>query len=453
MSALRKPKPDAWPSQPAPVPREVPRPEPRKPAGHWKVLIALAVLGLLGWFAWGRWFGPAQTTPVAALTVRTARIVAGPLEKVMRVNGQTASVNFANVTAPTIRSPEGGREMILLYLVPSGLKVKKGEVIAQIDPQSTLDHMEDVYDQIETAESDIKKRIAEQSINTENLQQSLRVAKSDLDKARLNLQGGELRTTIDKELLQLAVEEAEARHKQLQSDVENTLASQKADLRMLEIARIRAFRHRERHEVDLERYKIKAPMDGLAVVQSVFRGSEMQPIQQGDQVTPGQPLIKVVNVDQMQVEASVNQAESSLLRIGQRGVVRLDAFAGIELPGQLYSMNPMAVGSMRQGYFIRNIPVRVRIEKAHEKLIPDLSASVDLVLERIDNALQAPLAAIYQEGKEHVVFVRRGPRFEKQPVRLGLQTATRVAVLSGVQEGDEVALERPAGVAVQVSRR
>ncbi len=448
MSALGSPKAGSQGPfiQPPAADRDV-----RKPGGPWKALIVLALLGVGGWLAYRQWLSPSKPAPVAAVSVRTTRVVAGPLEKLVRLNGQTASVNFANVTAPTIRSPEGGREMILLFLVKSGVKVNKGDLLAQIDPQSTLDHMEDVYDQLETADSDIKKRIAEQSINTENLQQSLRVAKSDLDKARLNERGGELKTIIDRELLKLAVEEAEARHKQLQGDVANTLASQKADLRMLEIAKIRAVRHKERHDVDLERYKIKAPMDGLAVVQSVFRGSEMQPIQQGDQVTPGQPLIKVVNVDSMQVEASVNQAESSVLRIGQKGKVRLDAFSGIEFPGQLYSMNPMAVGSQRQGYFIRNVPVRVRIQGSHEKLIPDLSASVDLVLDRVDNARQVPLTALHQDGKSTVVFVKRGDRFEKQVVQLGLQTATQAAVLSGLEVGDEVALDKPAGASVQVA--
>jgi len=425
------------------------------PSGRkWKWIVLLVVLGAGGWVAYRFWANPSVSTQMAApAAVRTARVQTGTLEKTLRLNGATSSINARDIPAPVIRSPESGREMILLFLVKSGTRVKKGDVLAQIDAQSTLDHMEDVKDELANAENSIRKRIAEQSIDTENLDQSLRVSKSELDKARLNLKGGEMRTTIDKELLQLAVDEAEARHKQLQADVAERIASQKADIRILEIALERQKRHWGRHEVDITRYKIESPMDGLAVVQSTFRGSEMQQIQQGDQVTPGQPLLKVVDVDHMQVDATVNQAESSLLRIGQKARVRLDAFPGIELPGLLYSMNPIAIGSYRQGFFIRNVPVRVRIEGSAKSLIPDLSASVDVFLDRADNALTIPLAALHPEGDGQVVYVRRGDQYEKRGVQVGLRNATHAVVVSGVQAGDEVALEAPKSSPAQVAAR
>ena len=443
MSAATNPDPVERPSSPAVTP------PPTHPGrrGPWKPLILLALAGLGGWAGYQLWWNKPvaeakETGPV--MEIRTTRVTTGPMEKVARITGQTASQEYYNVTAPIMRGPEA-REMILLFMIKSGSKVKKGDLLIQIDGQSSMDHIEDVKDTLESAEADIKKRQAEQSIDLEAMQQSVRVAKSDWDKSKLDVQGSETRTEIDKELLRLAQEEALARYKQVESDVAQKLTAQKSELRILQITRERHVRHLRRHDDDVNKYAIRSQMTGLAVVQTVFRGGDMQPIQQGDQVTPGQLLIKVVDVDQMMVEANVNQSESSEFRIGQEARIRLDAFSGLQLPGKIFSIGAMAIGGWRQTFFVRNVPVKIRIQGADPRLIPDLSAGVDVIMDRVASAKQLPLAAVFQDGDKRVVFVKRGPRFEKREITLGLQSATHAAVTAGLENGDEVALERPKG--------
>src|SRR5688500_6799257 len=103
-------------------------------------------------------------------------------------------------------------------------------------------------------------------------------------------------------------------------------------------------RHRYRHARDIQVFTIRAPIDGLVVMQQTFRGGEMASIQQGDRVGPGQPFMKIVNTKEMQVEAQLNQAASSDLRIGQRATIKLDAFPGLEFNGKVHSIGALAVG-------------------------------------------------------------------------------------------------------------
>src|SRR5205085_3720513 len=107
-------------------------------------------------------------------------------EHVLRLTGQTSARTFTNVTAPMLRSPEGNRALVLMKLAKAGAFVKKGELIAQIDAQTARDHVDDVADSVRQAQADIRKRRAEQEIEWENLQQTLRIAKSDMEKARLD---------------------------------------------------------------------------------------------------------------------------------------------------------------------------------------------------------------------------------------------------------------------------
>ena len=205
---------------------------------------------------------------------KTATVVSGPFELRMRVSGQTSARNFSNVTVPRMVGPESNRPLMLTKLAPAGVMVKPGTRVAEMDAQAMLDHIDDVHSTVLQAESDVTKRRAEQGIEWENLQQSLRVSKSTLDKAKLDASIGEVLTSIDRELLKLSVDEAQAAYNELSTDLAFKQASQKAELAVLSFTLERHTRHRDRHKKDAERFKVDTPLGGLVVMQSVYSGGE-----------------------------------------------------------------------------------------------------------------------------------------------------------------------------------
>ncbi|MFN7919929.1 MAG: HlyD family efflux transporter periplasmic adaptor subunit [Bryobacteraceae bacterium] len=447
MSALGNPRLDPIPGPvpPAGAPGPVPvEPPPSRGWTKWIVLGLTLVAGATGLMLWRKQDTAKQQQQAVAASVKTAKVSQGRLTQKVRINGPTSAREYANVIAPIIRSPEAGRELILLYLVQSGAKVKKGAKIAQIDAKTLEDHIDDINDDINQADGDIRKRKSEHQVDLEGLLQSIRVAKSDLDKARLEAKPTELRTPIEQELLKLAVDEADARYKQVQGDVQYKKVVQEAEIKILGITRQRHVRHQNRHKADLEKFTIFAPMDGLAVVQMAWRGQEFTTIQQGDNITPGQLFLKVVNPAKMQVDANINQTETTMFRIGQKAVVELDAFPGLKMPGHVQSIGALAAGGFRQQFYIRNVPVKIAIDEPDSKLIPDLSASADVEIHAADNVKQVPLGALFNEGKTSFVYVRQGALWSKRTVETGLRSNTHAAVTSGLEVGDEVALDRPA---------
>ncbi|MCC6587813.1 MAG: HlyD family efflux transporter periplasmic adaptor subunit [Bryobacterales bacterium] len=447
MSAITNPRPHP-PAPVKPVPVVSPEPQPPQPGRRWIWIAGLLLLvgAAAGYFGWYKPRQEQAEKAAGAVTIKTARVTTGTVLRTLRLAGTTASREYVNVTAPIPRGPESGREMILLFLVPNGSRVKKGQLLAEIDSKSVEDHIDDIGDDIEKSDADIRKRKAEQSIDLENLNQTLRVAKAEWDKAKLDAKASEVRTVIDQELLKLAAEEAEARYKQATADVKYKQAGYAAELRILEITKIRHLRHKARHQNDLVKFKIFSPMEGLAVAQMIWRGSEYATYQQGDQVQAGSLFLKIVNPAKMQVDANVNQSESSQIRISQKANIHFDAFAGMTLPGHVYSIGAIAAGGWRQQFYIRNVPVKIAVDGADPRLIPDLSVGADVELERVENAIRVPLGAIFKDKDQDVVFVRNGAKFEPRPIKTGLASNTLVAVTSGVKDGEEIALERPQGL-------
>jgi HlyD family secretion protein len=300
--------------------------------------------------------------------------------QVIRVTGQTDAVKFANVAAPKLAGPEGERPLILTKLVEHGVFVRRGQLMGTIDAGALKDHMDDVWNWVEQTEVDIEKRRAEQAVESETIQQTLRVAKADWDKAKLDARTADLKTAVEREILQLNVEEAAARYQQLQRDVETKKRTHVHEIRILEYTKMRHMRHFKRHEVDLTHFTMSAPIDGRAIVQQQWSGDEYRVIRVGDRVFPAQPFVKVVDSSTMILRGSVNQSDSGRIRLGQPAKLTFDAFPGVVLPGKVRQIGAIAKRSWRQQFFIRNIDVDIAIDGSDPKIIPDLSGAADVKL-------------------------------------------------------------------------
>jgi HlyD family secretion protein len=431
-------------ARPAQAPEKVSPPAPR-PAGSrfkWLFIVLLVVVAAAGaWLLLRPKQDQAKTA--AQIVIRTVKVSPVAFERTIRTAGSTSARNFANIVAPMMRGPDAGRSLVLISLAKSGMLVKKGQLVAEIDPQGIKDHVDDVHALVVQADGDVRKRKADQEIQKESLRQTLRQAKAALEKAQLDYNAQDIRTEIDRELLKLSVDEATATYNELQQEVKIQDDAQAAEIRILELTRDRHQRHRDRHRADVEKFKIYAPMSGLAVMQSIWRGGDMGQVQIGDQVSPGQPFMKIVDTTSMQLEALVNQVESEEIRIGQQAEVQFDAFPDLHLKGRVYSIGALAVGGWRQNYFIRSIPVNIAIQSSDSRLIPDLSASANIELETHNDSLAIPQEAVFGEAGKPVVFVKQGDHFSQRPVKLGVKNNTQVAVLSGLTAGDEIAMQRP----------
>ncbi len=381
------PAPLPAPEPPQPKPRLVPAPVRRGP-GRWRIAALFAAAGLLAGLLYLA-LRQGQVKTGTTDLVATPQVPAGPTERTLRLSGQTSARRSVIIMVPVFRGPDSGRELTLLNTAKPGSFVRKGDLIAELDPQNLRDHVDDVSDIVQQAENDIAKKKADQEVEWEALQQNLRVARAERDKTRLDLKAAEVKTEIERELLKLAADEAQAAYTQLEGDVARTRAAQRSEIRILEITAERHKIHRNNHVRDLAKFQMKAPMDGLVVMMQTWRGGEMAQIQEGDQIHPGQPFMKIVDPSSMQLDALVSQADSGQFRVGQEATVGLDAFPGLTFRGRIFAIGALAVKGIWDTYYIRNVPVRIAIEGRDSRLIPDLSGWAHVRTQRAQTAMAA----------------------------------------------------------------
>jgi len=164
---------------------------------------------------------------------------------------------------------------------------------------------------------------------------------------------------------------------------------------------------------------------------------------------PGSVILTVSDLSEIEAAVEVDESAVARVRVGQKASVLLDAFPERELPGAVTEIADSAVKRQEVAYF----PVKVRIEGSGDGLRPGMTARARIQAESRKGVLVVPIQAIVEkkepEGKsasssnpegQKIVYRVEGGKARAAPVEVGLNDETRAEILSGVKEGEKIAV-------------
>jgi len=359
----------------------------------------------------------------------------------LRLNGTTMAARSFAVLAPRLEGAQVG-SMVITKLALAGAPVKQGDLLVEFDAQAqTKDYLDKkaAYDNLV---GQVAQKQAEEDIARSKDDTGLQQAEDELKRAQLEMKRNEIVSRIDAEKNQEAVDEAQATLKQLKETYRLKRAAAGAGIRILEIQRDRALEAMRYAQSNASKMTVRSPMAGVVVYNTIWLGSRMGTVQQGDQVHPGLPFLSVVDPSQMEVRVEMNQVDLLKVHPGMHAKMHLDAYPGIELGATLEDLSPLG----HNGQFtdtIRVFSARFTVQGADPKLLPDLSAALDLDLGSLENALVVPCQSLEFDSGNPFIWVEGSGSFEKRAVKTGPRNDTEVVVLSGLREGDIIRLTPP----------
>jgi RND family efflux transporter MFP subunit len=399
------------------------------------VTAALVLLLLIG-----AGYAVSRSTRAAARPVegrRTAVVEKRDFVRSLRLNGVLEAARFSLVSAPRIAGQGGGGPLIITKLVPAGTAVKPGDVLVEFDRQGQLRaYVEREAEYLGLVE-ELKRKRADQDAAAGQDEAELQKAERDVDRARLDVRKAEVLSRIDALKNAQTLEEAQARVEQLRRRQQFRSTAARADLRALEIRAERAQRAMAHARRNMEKLQIRSALDGVVVFTPMWRNNGPAEVQEGDEVRPGSSFLQVVDPQTMQVRLKVNQTDLHQLKSGQPAQVFLDAYPDVRLPGKLDQIG--AVGSSTFSERVRTFSVIASIGGKEPRMMPDLSAAVDVELERVPGVLVVPRDAVRESGPDRgVVQVADGGARE---VKLGARSDHELVITSGLDAGATVLLD------------
>jgi len=294
----------------------------------------------------------------------------------LRLKGTTEAVQARAILAPSLAG-QSVETLTIIHLTPGGTRVKQGDLLVEFDRQAQMRDYVDkqadyqkLVDQV--AEEQAKENAARAKDETE-----LKTAEDNLRKAELEIQKAEIVSRIDAEKNQENLDEAKATYDQLRETFDLKRKAAHAAIHILEIQRDRTRQTMMHAQANANLMQIHSPLDGVVVLNTIWKEGTMGEVQEGDQVRPGVPFMQVVNPSAMQVRVLANQEDFPSLAVGQTAKVRLDAYPEMVFPARLDQVAPIG----ERGDFsskLRSFVVIVAIQGNDPKLMPDLSAAVDV---------------------------------------------------------------------------
>ncbi|HKW89277.1 MAG TPA: efflux RND transporter periplasmic adaptor subunit [Candidatus Acidoferrales bacterium] len=396
------------------------------------VVVAAVVIAVAVYFTMRK----GQGSAAASGGYSTATVVAKDFASFVRLSGSTEAVRSRAVLAPRLEGAQLNT-MVVTKLAPAGSHVRPGDLLVEFDRQAqikdSLDKKasyEDLVDQV------AQKQAGEMAARAKD-EDDLHQAEDALQKAQLEMGKNEILSRIDVEKNQEALAEAQANLKQLQHTFDLKRQAAAADIKTLEIQRDRAKATMLYAESNAQKMEIHSPMDGVVVLNSVWLGGRMGEVQEGDEVRPGVPFMKVVDPSAMQVRVQVNQADLLGLALGQHATIHLDAYPALSFPAALEELSPLGHESDYSNK-IRQFMAIFSIQGADPKLMPDLSAAVDVQLANVKKALVVPAESVHSDASGEYVWLKTGSGFEKRGVKAGPSDGQQTVIESGLKANDVV---------------
>lgn len=380
---------------------------------------------------------------------RTTSARAGSLEKGLRVAGVTAAENFAVLRAPRLHGRRTGRSamefsLTIERLAPAGKFVRAGEVVAEFDRQYMQLRLDDYLARVEQEGRDVSRLKANLAVRRAAHTQLVIRARGEMEKAELDLKKIPILSDNEAERYRLNYDEAVENYKEVRSRTPFVEVSEGAAVRRAELNYKEAELELARSQRQVDQLVARAPIDGMVVMLTLRRSGERAQIREGDQIGSGQPYMHIVDVREMVINADVNQVDAQHVKLGMEASVRFDAYPDLELPARVIAVGAFANQTGWRGSYVRNVPIRLKLERTDPRVIPDLSVSADLVLQKAEDAIIVPREAVFGDGDEQYAMVREGPgSWQKRPLEIVLENNVEVAVASGVQAGDVLAAEWP----------
>ncbi len=337
----------------------------------------------------------------------------------LKTTGRVDAVRAVTLSTPRIRGLQ------ITWLAPEGIIVKKGAPIIKFDASKQMSDLADNESDLKIKNSALQRTRQEYNIQEKQLTLDLEKSRRNYDEkkheavrigeeAKMELELAELNFNAKLDQLKADVEKAE---------VEVQRAKDKVQLATKELAQM----------------TINAAIPGLVVYLEIWKGGTMDKVQEGDSPWPGQGLVNIPDLSEMKIETTVSEVDANKVDTGQAVEVVLDAFPDEVYEGVVLSKSTLA-RRKESGSKINVFDVEVAITKQDKNFKPGMSASCNIIIERIPEVLSVPLESVFEKDGITVVYLKNKKMRE---VEVGRRNDMSIEIVSGLDGDEEICLVDP----------
>lgn len=385
------------------------------------IIVGVVLVCALGLYAFTR--GGTKIDPS-----KLAKVEKGDLAKSVVATGKVTPI-----TKVEVKSKASG--IVKKLLVDYGDRVKKGQLLAQLDKE------------------EIQAQVDQSSAALQAAEANMTSSAADYERAKVDAEGPDvplLKRAYDRSMGMAkdgvvstsALEDAQ-RNYELALNKQNVAKAQVMVLKakiaqsQAQVAQDRA--NLKQLEEQLSYTDIESPIDGVVLSRDVEMGDAVSSILVlGSSATL---VMTLGDTSQVYVKGKVDESDIGRVYLGQPARIKVESFKDKTFNGVVTKISPMGVEKDN----VTTFEVRVSINNPGGELKAEMTANAEIILEEHKNVLQIPEGAIiYDKDKKASVEApdsKAKDGKKKVAVNIGISNGAKTEVLSGLKEGDQVVLQ------------
>lgn len=398
------------------------------------VVLALALtLGVSAWVYARERGGP--STDLGVVPVKR-----GDFSVTVTTAGELRARKFVQITVPPNTQQAEAYQLKIATLVPEGTVVKEGDLVAELDRSPLASKMQEVSLALQKAEAQHKQAQLDTTLTLSQAREDLRSMQLQLEEKRIAKDQAQFEAPSVRRQAEIDLEKATRGLAKATTDYKT-----KTEQAVAKMSEVGADLERQRNRLKIVQdvmsgFTIKAPSSGMVIYVKEWNGRKKT---QGSQVSPWEPAVATLpDLTQMESITYVNEIDVRKLAVNQKVKIALDADPSKVLAGVVSQV--ANVGEQRPNADAKVFEVHVNVEMADTTLRPGMTTSNAVLTQTIKNALFIPLEAVHSDSGRTFVYKKGSGGLTRQEVATGAMNDDEVVVVAGLTDDDRVLLAPPA---------
>lgn len=364
----------------------------------------------------------------------TATTKQGEFLVIVSCRGELVAHDSTLIVAPNVP------DLRILWQATADSIIQEGETMLRFDPSSATRTLKEKEAALAQAQAALDQAEAQTRITEEQDKLALAQQRHTVERARLEVSKAEIVSKLQAEESRIDLKLAEEQLKVQQATLEHNKASGES-----KIASLKSQRDKTQAEVDLynrriARMEVKAPSSGVVSYLMNYSQGWMnaKPFRVGDQVWPGSSVAEIPDLKSLQIKAKVEEIDRGKIRNGQTAKIIVDPF-----PEKIFTGNLAAISALTEQNFewppSRNFRAFGAFDDIDTRLRPGMNGRLDIVVDRIPDAISVPSKAVVVRMGKPAVLVVTPEGLQPEYVEVMARNPDEVAI-KGIGAGVTVAL-------------
>jgi multidrug efflux pump subunit AcrA (membrane-fusion protein) len=370
----------------------------------------------------------------AGVTLPVAPARLGDFLVIIRCRGELKAARSVQIVTPIVPN------LRIAWLSPTGEPVQAGDTIVKFDSSSAEQQLQQKEAQLRQAQATLDQAVAQARITAEQDKSDLLDSQYTVERARLEASKTEIVSRLQGEESRIDLGVAEQKMKVEEATVALHAASDNS-----RIASLTRLRDQAQADVDLTKSRIaqmeiKAPIAGFVVFQFNYAQGWLnaKPFKVGDSAFSGMALAEMPDLTTLELDAKVEETDRGRIAVNQQARVRIDSLPELTMPASIGRISLLAEQSYEWPP-TRSFHAYASIAHPDSRLRPGMNGGMDIVINRIPNAISIPAKALFTRAGKPIVYLARGGGYQPVEVQVQARNPDEVAI-SGIPSGSMIAL-------------